>query len=338
MAKFKVAAAHIAPVFMDKQATIGKVIDLIKDASKKDVELLVFPEVFVPGYPHFQVAYAPLAYFETVLDYAEQSFLVFEPESVRSGAPKPSADLLPILEICKETRINLVLGVSEKSSFSAQTLFNSQVFVSKDGQLLGVHRKLVPTFCERSFWAHGGGATLRCWDAPTRDGSTFRISGLACGENMNYGAKLSLIQEGQQIHAASWPAQCAISGMEETWKDIKLLAQSHSKCAMCFTICASSIVSGDELKWSKEKLGEQNLVKIGSGWSGIVGPTGETLAEDAGGLEEKLLVAEIDLDSIPSAKLMNDPAGHYARPEVLNLTVNRQPVWEDDKFVAGGRV
>lgn len=335
MAKFKAAAIHAAPVFMNKQATIEKTIKLVHDAAKQNIELLVFPEVFIPGYPGFIMAYPPLAYLETILEYAEQAISIFEPESVRKGQPQPSKDLVPILEACKNAGVSIVLGVSERSSFSTETLFNSQVFISNQGKLLGVHRKLVPTYSERSVWAYGGGATLRCWEMSAKSRSSFKIGGLACGENLSYGAKLALINEGQQIHAASWPGQCGFAGMETSWTGIKLQAESHSACAMCFTICASSILSSDELKWTEEKFGKQDVMKPGSGWSGIVDPGGEVIAEDKGGLEEKFVAAEIDLDSIAGNKLMNDPAGHYRRPEVLKLQVRREPIWEDDEYVAG---
>lgn len=339
MAKFKAAAVHAAPVFMNKKATIEKVIDYIHQAKEQDIELLVFPEVFVPGYPSFTVAYPPLKYLETILEYAEQSVAVFEPDSVKGGRPKISKDLSPVMEACKRTGINVVLGVSERLSSSAQTLFNSQLFISGTGELLGVHRKLVPTYSERSVWAYGGGATLRCWNAPLRGNHgdiSYRIGGLCCGENLNYGAKLALVNDGQQLHAASWPGQCGLGGMEESWTEIKLLAQSHSLCAFCFTVCASSILSEEELKWTADKFGRKTeLLKPGSGWSGVVDPNGKVLAEDAGGVEERMVVAEIDLDAIGPAKLMNDPAGHYARPEVLKLNVNRTAIWEDDEAVAG---
>ena len=337
MAKFKATAVHAPPVFMNKKATIEKVIRLINDAGKQGVGLLVFPEVFVPGYPGFIMAYPPLAYLETILEYAAHSVAIFEPGSIETGKPKPSADLQLILDACAKNNINVVLGVSERYAFSAETLFNSQVFISSSGELLGVHRKLVPTYSERSVWAFGGGATLRCWNAPTPGGGTFRIGGLACGENMNYGARLALVDEGQQVHAASWPGQCAFAGLETSWTSIKLHAQGHSSCAMCFTVCASSIVSQDELDWTRKKFGDQSILKQGSGWSGIVDPNGVVLAEDAGGLEEKMIIAEIDLGAIGGAKLMNDPAGHYRRPEVLNLEVRKESIWKDDDLVAGKR-
>ena len=93
MPKFQAAAVHAAPVFMNKNATIEKTVKYIYEAAKDNIELLVFPEVFIPGYPGFIMAYPPLAYLETILEYAEQSFAVFEPESVRKGEPQPSKDL-----------------------------------------------------------------------------------------------------------------------------------------------------------------------------------------------------------------------------------------------------
>lgn len=341
MAGFLAAAVHAAPAFMDKKASLQKVVDFIHQASDQRIKLLVFPEVFVPGYPSFITAYPPLQYLGAVSEYTKQSIAVFGPAIVKEDQWKVSEDLIPVLEACKEGGVSIVLGVSERYSFSAETLFSSQIFVSSAGAVLGVHRKLVPTFCERSVWAHGAGATLRCWDiALTRDddGGSLRIGGLCCSENLHYGARLAYIQEGQQLHAASWPGLCSLKGLENSWERTKVLAQSHSYGGACFTLAASSIVSEDELNWNVKRFGSfGDLLTPGSGWSGIVDPSGRILNEEATGTQEKLVVARIDPNLIHPAKLMTDPRGHYARPEVFRFEVKREATWDDDEIVAGRR-
>lgn len=193
---FKAAAVHAAPVFMDKTATTEKVIEYIKNAQKASVALLVFPETFIPGYLYFIECYPPLLQPPALAEYIEQSVEVNGPE------------ISIIQEACRDCGVCIILGISERMS-GTHTCFNSQVFIDSDGTLLGIHRKLQPTYVERIIWANGGGYTLRCY--PSKCGI---LGGLACWENTMNGARQALIQQGEQIHAGAWPALSTAVGFE----------------------------------------------------------------------------------------------------------------------------
>ncbi|KAJ7757549.1 carbon-nitrogen hydrolase [Mycena metata] len=291
--KIKVAAVHAAPVYMNKRATTEKVVRLIHEAKLKGIKLLVFPETFIPGYPYFIMSYPPLKQVTALAQYAEQS-VVTQGES--------AVEILVIRSACQEAGVAICLGVSERIA-GGFTLFNSQVNIDSDGELLGVHRKLQPTYAERSVWAQGGGVTLRTY----KYAGGYNLGALCCWENCMQLARQALVEQNEHIHAASWPALTAIAGFEAA------LMKSHALMCQTFVICALC------LTWMEENLGKQDLIKRGGGC--------ET---------ERFVNAEIDLSELGVVKVWIDAAGHYKRPEVLTLGVDKKPIWADERKQAAG--
>ncbi|KAF2235334.1 carbon-nitrogen hydrolase [Viridothelium virens] len=311
---FKVAAAHAAPIFMNKAATIKKVISLIEQAANESIKLLVFPETFIPGYPYWTECYPPLKQVEALAKYAEESVVV-------------DKDLSAIQAACKAGAVSINLGISERIS-DGWTLFNSQVIIDSDGSVLGVHRKLQPTFAERYVWAQGGGHSLRTW--PLSLG--YNLGGLACWEHTMNGARQALITQGQHIHAGAWPALSTMAGFENIADaQIEALMKAHALTAQVFVITASNYVDDTCLNWMKENLGEQDLVKAGGGWSSVLHPFCAYLAGPHTGTEEKLVEAEVDMSQLGQVKVWIDAAGHYQRPEIIQFGFNSQPLWADEK-------
>ncbi|KAI9822658.1 MAG: hypothetical protein M1827_000377 [Pycnora praestabilis] len=322
-AKFKAAAVHAAPVYMNKKATIEKTIRLIEQAGDQSIELLVFPETFIPGYPYFIECYPPLEAVSVLVQYAEQSMSISE----------TSEDLTLIQSACKEFNVAVSLGISERVA-GGYTLFNSQVHIDTNGALLGVHRKLQPTYVERAIWAQGSGHTLRTY----RTEGGYNLGGLCCWENTMNGARQALIEDAQHVHAGAWPALSTMAGFE-TGADaqIEALMKAHALTGQVFVICASNYVDDTCLNWMKENIGEQKYVKKGGGWSAIIHPFCMFLAQPHTGEEENLVTAEIDLAQLAQVKVWVDAAGHYKRPEVLSFGVEKKPLWDDEEKIAGGR-
>ncbi|KAK1760391.1 carbon-nitrogen hydrolase [Echria macrotheca] len=315
--KFKVAAAHAAPVFMDKAATIKKVIRLIEQAGAADIKLLVFPETFVPGYPYFIECYPPITQAVALARYAEESVVV-EPNG---------EDMAGIQDACRRTGVAISLGVSERVA-GGHTLFNTQVTVDNDGTILGVHRKLQPTYVERMVWAQGDGSTLR--NFPLSLG--YNLGGLACWENTMNGARQALLTQGQHIHAGAWPALSTMRGFEAVADaQIEALMKTHALTAQVFVITASNYVDESCLNWMRESLGEQDFVKLGGGWSSVIHPFCAFLAGPHTGAEEKLVEAEVDFAQLGVVKVWIDAAGHYQRPEILQFSFDPRPHWADEK-------
>lgn len=302
---FKVAAAHASPILMNKEATLAKACALIADAGKQGVRLVGFPETFVPGYPYWLGLYPPIQQMAAMREYGEQSVVV------------DSADLDDVKAACRTHKVNIVLGVSERCG---GTLYNSQVYIDENGALIGVHRKLQPTMSERTLWGQGDGSTLKVFDTPVG-----KVGGLICGEHSMNLARHALILQGEQIHVSAWPTFATMKG-RENWFDphVDALSKVHAYSGSCFVIVAEDPITQANLNKIEQLLGHQDILKPGGGYSTIYSPREAYLAPVHQGLEEKLVVAEIDLDQINAAKIQHDSAGHYSRSEILRLVIDTE--------------
>jgi len=299
-----VAAAHASSLLLDKEGSLAKACDLVREAGRKGVELVCFPETFIPGFPYWINLYPPADQHSIYVGYADQS--------VNLG----SDELRPLCEAAAEAGTSVVIGISERVSAS---LFNTQVFVGPDGEILGKHRKLQPTYAERMVWCQGDGSTLEVQAMPVG-----RVGGLICYEHMLNLARQALIDQDMQIHCASWPTFSSAHDMRAVQYDMRVEAvmRAHAITGQCFVIVAENPVSEQNLDAIDSAMGSQDVLGLGGGWSAIIGPGGDDVVEPHIGLEERLVIAEIDLAEIRRAKVLVDTAGHYARPEVLHLTVD----------------
>ncbi|KAK2772637.1 hypothetical protein FQN53_004484 [Emmonsiellopsis sp. PD_33] len=313
--KFKAAAVHAAPVYMDKAASTAKTVKLIEQAAKRDISLLVFPEAFIPGFPYFVNCYPPLKQVDAITKYAEQSVVV------------DGDEISQIQAACRSFGVAISLGISERVS-GGYALFNSQVNIDNDGTILGVHRKIQPTFAERFVWSQGDGSTLRCF----KTNAGYNLGGLCCWEHTMNGARQALIADKQHIHAGAWPALSTFTGFE-TVADLQIeaLMKNHALTAQVFVITAANYVDEGCKEWMRENIGETDLVKVGGGWSAIIHPFCFYIAGPVTGVREEFVEAEIDLAAVASVKVWVDGAGHYSRPEVVQFNVNRTPVWDDER-------
>ncbi|KAK3399140.1 carbon-nitrogen hydrolase [Sordaria brevicollis] len=325
--KIKLAAAHSAPVFMNKRATLAKAIDLIHSAARDGVSLLVFPETYVPGYPYFIECYPTLKQVSALAKYAEESVVVDE-------------DLDGVVEACRQTGVSVVLGVSERMK-GGYTCFNSQVFVKGGkggGGVVGTHRKLQPTYVERIVWGQGDGSTLRTWGGllpggdEGKESKKWNVGGLACWEHTMLLARQALITQQEHVHAAAWPALSTMAGFEGSAdSQIEALMKCHALTAQCFVVAASNYVDETCLEWMRENIGEQEFVKRGGGWSAVIHPFCNVLAGPATGEKEELVIAEVDLKDLGMVKVWVDADGHYSRPEILGSGWDKEAYWRDMK-------
>jgi len=306
MTRFNAAAAHAAPILLDKAATLEKACALIREAGRNDVRLLGFAETFVPGYAYWLGLYPPIAQRDVMLEYATQSVVV------------AAGELDAVQAACAQHRVNVVLGLSERDG---GTLYNSQAFIDEQGRLRGVRRKLQPTLSERSIWGQGDGSTLKVYDMPVG-----KVGGLICGEHSMNLARHALILQHEEIHVSSWPTFATMKGSED-WFDshVDALSKVHAYTGSCFVIVAQDPVTQANLDRIERELGPQDIITAGGARSAIYGPGENFVAPPHIGLEEKLVIGEIDLGRIQAAKLQHDSAGHYARSEILRLVVDTEP-------------
>ena len=310
MPRFKAAAVQAAPAFLDPVATVDKAASLIREAAGNGAALVAFPEVFVAGYPYWSWITDPIAaspWFEKL---------------VRASIVVPGPEIDVVCAAAREAGVHVVIGVNERSPVSFGTLYNTLVFIGPDGQILGKHRKLVPTWAEKMTWAQGDGSTLKVYDTPIGP-----LGGLACGENTNTLARFALLAQGELVHVASYIALPVAPPDYDMADAIKVRAAAHCFEGKLFTIVSCSTVS-DEIIRAMETLvpdARARLERRNSAFSGIIGPDGRTvgapLIDDEG-----IVYAEIDLARCIQPKQMHDIIGHYNRFDVFDLRVNARPL------------
>ncbi|NEA30720.1 carbon-nitrogen hydrolase family protein [Streptomyces sp. SID13031] len=315
--RFRAAAIQAAPVFLNTPATVAKACELIATAAREGAELIAFPEVFVPGYPYWNWTMTPIQgspWFEKLFDAA-------------IDIPGPEVDQLRAA--ARRAGCTVVIGVNERDPFSMGTLYNSIVFIGADGALLGVHRKLVPTWAEKLTWAGGDGRSLRVFDT-----SVGRLGALACGENTNTLARFALLAQGENVHVANYIALPVAPAGYDMVEAIKVRSAAHSFEGKVFSVVSCAAITPEIVDAVAHDNDSRELLQgEHSAFSGIFGPDGRLLTEPLIDTEG-IVYAEIDLRRCIQPKQMHDIIGHYNRFDVLQLHVDRRPktpvVFTDD--------
>ena len=302
----RVGLAQIAPVWLDRAATTRKLTDWIGKAAAEDCELVVFGEALLPGYP-FWVERTDGARFDSELQkelfahYAEQSVVV------------ERGDLSPIQNTAKQHGIAVYLGCMERAQDrGGHSLYCSMIYIDAAGDIGSVHRKLVPTYEERLVWASGDGHGLR-----THRVGPFTAGGLNCWENWLPLARAALYAQGEDLHVAIWP------GARRNTQDITrfIALESRSYVVSVSGLMRASDI-GDDLPHAELLKSSADAV-MADGGSCVAAPTGDWLLEPQTG-SESLRVAELDQRIVLEERQNLDVAGHYSRPDVTRLVVNRQ--------------
>ncbi len=308
--RVRVAVVQAAPCFLEREPSLEKAIRFIEEAGHKGVDLLAFPEGFIPCHPvwyHFHPATGTKS-------------LAFAAELFKNAVEIPGPTTEALCAAAAKANVNVVMGVCEKRPKTTGTMFNSQIFIDRKGRLLGKHQKLMPTVGERLVHAGGFGDTLKVFEMDIG-----RVSGLICGENSNPLAIFALAAQGTQIHVASWPNH--FSKNEHRMADaVTFASRSLSYKCSCFVLNACGTISErmrELLPYVEEDRAFLSDPEKGGG-SSIIGADSMILAGPMSGAEEGLLMAEIDLEDCVKAKLVHDYSGHYNRPDVFTLTVHTE--------------
>lgn len=300
----RAAVVQSAPVFLDRERSLAKALEWVTRAAQAGARFVVFPEGFIPAHPvwyHFRAA-------------TSRESLRMARELVENAVPVPSPTTDALAEAAAQHRLYVVMGVCERDARNPGLLYNTQLFFGPDGTLLGKHQKIMPTVGERLVHAPGFGDTLRT--VSTEFGP---VGGLICGEASNPLAIFALAAQGARIIAVSWPNH--FSKNEHSMRDVVLMAsRAMGYRTNAFVLSAAGTI-GPEMRERLPASSEDSefLARPGvCGGSVIVDPHGNVVAGPAGD-EETLLVADLDLGEVISAKLVHDYAGHYNRPEVFRL-------------------
>jgi aliphatic nitrilase len=310
---YKVAAAHVAPVFLDTDRSVDKACSVIAEAAAHGARLIAFPEAFLPGFPVWAALAAPIRTHDLFKRLAA------------SAVPIDGPELARVREAARQKQVFVSFGLTEGTTVSVGCLWNSNVLIGADGTVLNHHRKLVPTFYEKLIWANGDGRGLRV--CATELG---RIGMLICGENTNPLARFALMAEGEQVHISTYPPAWPTRppegpGNYDLAQAIRIRAGAHAFEAKVFNIVASSCVDPPLRRAIEGALGQEALrilEQSPGGISVVIGPTGAPLG-DALCREEGILYADIDLAQSVELKQFHDVVGYYNRFDIFSLTVNR---------------
>lgn len=300
-----VALAQIAPVWLDKEQTIEKIKNTIETASKEKAELIVFGEALLPGYP-FWIGLTNGAEWNSSVQKEIHAHYVQNSITIEKG------ELDTICKLAKEHHMAIYLGVIERAhNRGGHSIYASLVYINQEGFIKSVHRKLQPTYDERLTWAPGDGHGLQVH--PLKN---FTVGGLNCWENWMPLPRTALYGQGEDLHVAVWP------GSDHNTKDITRFIARESRS---FVISVSSLMQKSD--FPKETPHFDKIIKsapdvLVNGGSCIAGPDGEWIMEPVIN-KEGIFYETLDFSRVLEERQNFDVVGHYSRPDITQLNVNR---------------
>jgi nitrilase len=302
----KVALAQISPVWLNKAATLRKIEAAIVEAADNKAELIVFGEALLPGYP-FWLAYTNGAAWDTKVNKEIHAHYTRNSIQIETG------ELDAICQLAQKNKIAVYLGIIERAeNRGGHSLYCSLVYINSEGVIKSVHRKLQPTYDERLTWAPGDGNGLVVHPL-----KKFTVGGLNCWENWMPLPRTALYGQGENLHIAVWP------GSDYNTKDITRFIARESRS---FVISVSSLMKKEDFPANTPHVSEiiKNAPEVmANGGSCIAGPDGEWLLEPILH-KEGVFYCDLDFNRVYEERQNFDPVGHYARPDVTKLTVNRE--------------
>mgnify|MGYP000984356453 CR=1 FL=1 len=301
----KIAIIQYPSVLSHRDATITRAVELIVEAAAKGALLVVFPEAYIPGYPTYIWRLKPGADMGLSGEIHDRM--------VNNAVDLSAGHLDPIREAAKKHSVDILIGCHELDhEFSRSTLFNSYVHVGHDGDILNVHRKVMPTNPERMVWGFGDGAGIRVIDTPVG-----RVGSLICWENFMPMARMALYAQGVDIFVA--PTWDSSDGWIGTMQHIA--REGRCYVANCCTAMRASDVPADFP--GRDRLFADNNEWINSGKSCVVEPGGNIIAGPVAN-ENTIVYADVDLQKVRSSRRSLDVAGHYNRPDIFKFSLNQK--------------
>ena len=306
MDTIRVAVAQVASIFADKDASIAKTVKVILEAGREGADLVLLPEAMIPGYPR---GFTYGAYVGNRSAAGRADFARYW----KASMPLCPAETQDLQAAAQEAAVYVALGISERGDAgNGGTLYNTLLYIGPTGEILGKHRKLMPTGSERLIWGSGDGSTLTAVDSPFG-----RIGGLICWENYMPLARMAMYGKGVSIYLAP------TADHRDSWQ----ATLRHIACeGRCFVLGCNQYFSKSMYPRDLALIDELCDLpeELCRGGSAIVDPFGEYVCEPLYGAEG-VLYADLDLNKIHQGHLDFDVVGHYHRPDVFKFTVVERP-------------
>lgn len=316
--KFRAAAVQAAPAFLDLDAGIDKATALIAEAAGNGAKLIGFPETWLPGYPWFIWLDSPA--------WGLQFFQRYFDNSLQYGTPQAEK----LAAAARENDITVVMGLSERSGGS---MYIAQWMIGPDGETITQRRKLKPTHVERTVFGDGDGSDLTVHATPLG-----RLGGLCCWEHLQPLSKYAMYAQDEQVHVAAWPSFSVYrGGAHALGPEVNTAASRiYAVEGGCFVVAPCATVSPEMIDMLCTDDTKRQLLLPGGGFARIFAPDGQQMHESLPEDQEGIVYADLDLGMISLAKAAADPAGHYARPDVYKLLLNKTPGDRVVSFAAPG--
>ncbi len=304
--KITVGLAQVAPIWLDREKTIAKIEDYLAQSAARNCRLVAFGEALLPGYP-FWIERTEGARFDSPVQKEMHAYYMAQAVQIESG------HLDSICALAAQHQLAVVLGCIERATDrGGHSLYCALVYIAPDGRIGSIHRKLMPTYEERLTWSPGDGHGLRVHSL-----GPFTVGGLNCWENWMPLVRSALYAQGEDLHVAIWPG-----GLHNTREITRFVARE----ARSYVLSVSGLMRKADISPAiphADKIRASVPEVMANGGSCLAGPDGEWVLEPQVGSEE-LFIATIDHARVRQERQNFDPSGHYSRPDVTRLTLNRK--------------